>query len=172
MFTRPSIGNYLHRQLTLQIRYHHLILPIHTLPIIDTYPKTVSTHAPQFRSMKSLMLRNFPAVMMPFSAISAPNLVTDSLNLGNSNPTLPQIPQDPQFPQTDISTLIVHRQYGCYRNLPMDWPGRSYLISPNGYFHFIPLHHNTSIASHVCRYRYTNTVELSVGIASLRVKYR
>ena len=34
------------------------------------------------------------------------------------------------------------------------------------------LHHNTNIASHVCRYRYINTVELLVGIASPRSKCR
>ena len=39
--------------------YWRLILPIYILPILSTCPKTVSTHAPQFSSMKSLMLRNF-----------------------------------------------------------------------------------------------------------------
>ena len=38
--------------------------------------------------------------------------------------------------------------------------------------YLLPLHHNTNIVSHVCRYKYTNTVEPSVGIASLRTKCR
>jgi len=58
--------------------------------------------------------------MMPFSAINAPNLVTGSLNLNNSDLILPQIPRNPQLPQTDISTLVAHRQYDRYRDLPMD----------------------------------------------------
>ena len=34
------------------------------------------------------------------------------------------------------------------------------------------LHHNTNIASHVCRYKFTNTVELLVGIAGPQIKCR
>jgi len=53
----------LHRQspssaTPLQTSYYCPILPIHTLPILGTCPKTVSTHAAQFRSMNSLMLQN------------------------------------------------------------------------------------------------------------------
>jgi len=92
----------------------------------------------------------FSAVMMPFPTINAPNLVTDNLNLNNSDPILLQILRNPQLPQTDIfhfnrtsailplqgfadglirmfvqtaiSTLFAHRQYDRYRTLPMDRP--------------------------------------------------
>jgi hypothetical protein len=47
-----------HRQLLLQTKYCHPILPTYTLPVLDTCPKMVSTHTPQFRSMKSLMPQN------------------------------------------------------------------------------------------------------------------
>jgi len=40
----------------------------------------------------------FSAIMMLFSAINAPNLVTDSLNLNNPDPILPQTPRSPQLP--------------------------------------------------------------------------
>ena len=36
----------------------------------------------------------------------------------------------------------------------------------------LTLHHNTNIASHVCRYKYTNNVEPLVGIASQQIKCR
>jgi len=60
--------------------------------------------------------------MIPFPAINAPNLVTDSLNLNNFDPILPQIPRNPQLSQTDISILVAYRQYDRYRDLPMDVP--------------------------------------------------
>ena len=82
----------------LQTSNHYSILPIHTLPILDTCPKTVSTHAPQFWSMKSLMLQN-SLQQWCLPAINSPNLVTDNLNLNNPDLILPQIPRNPQPPK-------------------------------------------------------------------------
>ena len=88
--------------------------------------------------------------MIPFPAINAPNLVTDNLNLNNSDPIPSQIPRNPQLPkraflsqlyignntvtkicrctdrmfvQTATFPLSAHRQYDRYRTLPMDRPG-------------------------------------------------
>ena len=62
--------------------------------------------------------------MMPFPAINAPNLVTDNLNLGNSDPNPPQIPRNPQLPKR-ASFLVLHRQQCRYKDLPMLCPGDS-----------------------------------------------
>jgi len=100
----------------LQTSNHYSILPIHTLPILDTCPKMVPTYAPQFWSMKSLMLRN-SLQQWCLSAINSPNLVTDNLNLNNPDLILAQIPRNPQPPkrtsplQSPISNVIVTESY-------------------------------------------------------------
>ena len=79
----------------------------------------------------------FSTVMMPFPAINAPNLVINNLNLINSWSYPFADLSKSSTSQTDISSLIAHRHYYRYKDLPMDWLGRSYLISSNGYLHFI-----------------------------------
>jgi hypothetical protein len=56
--------------------------------------------------------------MMPFPAINAPNLVTDNLNLNNSDPIPPQISRNPQLPKRAFFS-VVHRQQYRYKDLPM-----------------------------------------------------
>ena len=61
-FNCPFIGNHLHRQLPcILVTIASFADPYFTDPRYtskNTCPKTVSTHAPQFWSIKSLMLRN------------------------------------------------------------------------------------------------------------------
>jgi hypothetical protein len=56
--------------------------------------------------------------MMPFPAINAPNLVTDNLNLNNSDPIPPQISRNPQLSKRAFFS-VVHRQQYRYKDLPM-----------------------------------------------------
>jgi len=62
IFNCLFIGNHLHRQLPYRLVTVASSIDLYlTNPRYvskDTCPKTVSTHAPQFRSIKSLMLRN------------------------------------------------------------------------------------------------------------------
>ena len=75
-------------------------------------------HMPPISEYEIINAPKFSAVMMPSPAINAPNLVTDNLNLDNSDPNPPQIPRNPQLPKR-ASFLVVHRQQYRYKDLPM-----------------------------------------------------
>ena len=62
-------------------------------------PKNGVNTCPPISEYEIINAPKFSTVMMPFSAINAPNLVTDSLNLINSDLILPQIPRNPQLPK-------------------------------------------------------------------------
>jgi len=62
-------------------------------------PKNGVNTCPPISEYEIINAPKFSAVIMPFSTINAPNLVTDSLNLNNSDPILPQTPRNPQLPK-------------------------------------------------------------------------
>ena len=62
-------------------------------------PKNGVNTCPLISEYEIINAPKFSAVIMPLSAISAPNLVTDSLNLSNSDLILPQIPRNPHLPK-------------------------------------------------------------------------
>jgi len=102
-FNPSSIGNHPHRQLILQIKH----------------PKNGVNTCPPISEYEIINAPKFSAVMMPFFTINAPNLVTDNLNLNNSDPILLQIPRNPQLSKRAFP-LVAHRQYYRYKDLPMD----------------------------------------------------
>jgi hypothetical protein len=62
-------------------------------------PKNGVNTCPPISEYEIIDAPKFSAVMMPFSAINAPNLVTDNFNMNNSDSILLQIPQNPQLPK-------------------------------------------------------------------------